>query len=145
MSRRILVLCATLALAAASAVPAHAQAPPQPQPAAGSASMAVAGGVATKRIRYFARRQNVLVTGTVKPYVAGQAVTLSVVRDGKVIARRTAPVTRGRRGNGAYKARFKTPGSAGFLRLGVAHDATPGQAAFRAQDRRVQVVRWTAG
>ena len=106
--------------------------------------MAVTGGIATKRTRYFARRQNVLVTGTVKPFVSGQAVTLNVVRRGRTILRRRAAVTRDSRGNGAYAIRFKARGP-GFLRLVVKHSATAQQQAFRAKARRIQVVRWQAG
>jgi hypothetical protein len=148
MSRRPLVLGATLVALAATTAPAFAQLPtattPAPAPSAGSASMAVSGGIATRRMRYFARHQRVLVTGTVKPFVAGQTVTLNVVRNGKVVARRRAAVTRGPRGNGRYSMRFTTPG-AGFLRLVVKHSATAQQKAFRAKARRVQVVRWSAG
>jgi hypothetical protein len=101
--------------------------------------------VATKRIRYFARRQNVLVTGTVKPFVPGQTVTLSVVaKKGKVIVRRRAAIVQGPKGAGRYSVRFKTRG-AGFLRLVVKHGATPQQAGFRAKARRIQVVHWRAG
>jgi len=147
MSRRSLVLLATLVVLAATTSPALAQTPaptPAPQPAAGSATMAVSGGIATKRMRYFARHQRVLVTGTVTPYVDGQRVTLQVVRNGKVVARRSSGVTRGPKGRGRYSMRFKAPG-AGFLRLVVKHAASPQQQAFRAKGRRIQVVRWTAG
>jgi hypothetical protein len=152
MSRRILVLLATLAALAVSASPALAQlpAPPAPPPPApvqaqGKATIGVAGGVATKRIRYFARKQNVLVTGTVKPYVKGQTVTLSVVgKKGKVILRRRVAVAPGSKGNGRYSVRFKTRG-AGFLRLVVKHTATPQQRGFRTKSKRIQVVHWRAG
>jgi hypothetical protein len=150
MRRRPSLLGATLVALAATTAPAFAQLPaptvppPAVKPAAGSASMSVAGGIATKRIRYFARRQRVLVTGTVRPFVDGQRVTLNVVRKGKVVARRSSAVTRGPNGTGRYSMRFKAPGT-GFLRLVVKHAATPQQQAFRAKDRRVQVVRWSAG
>jgi lipoprotein-anchoring transpeptidase ErfK/SrfK len=151
MSRRILVLLATLAALAVLASPAAAQlpAPPAPPPtpvqAQGKATLAVAGGVATKRIRYFARKQNVLVTGVVKPYVAGQTVTLSAVgKKGKVLVRRRAAIVPGPKGSGRYRVRFKTRG-AGFLRLVVKHNATPQQVGFRAKARRIQVVHWRSG
>ncbi len=153
MSRRILVLLATLAALAVAATPAAAQlpvppgppAPPAPPAAPGKATLAVKGGVATKRIRYFARKQRVLVTGSVKPFVAGQTVTLSVVgRKGKVLARRRSAVTQGPKGTGRYAMRFKTRG-AGFLRLLVKHKRTPQQVAFRAKARRIQVIHWSAG
>jgi hypothetical protein len=148
MSRRLPVLCAMLPALAATAAPSSAQVPspaaPAP-PAPGKASLAVSGGVATKKMRYFARRQRVRVTGTVKPFADGQTVTLNVVgRKGKAIARRRAAVTRQAGGKGRYSMRFKTRG-AGFLRLVVKHAATPQQQAFRAPARRIQVVAWRAG
>ena len=145
---RLPPLCATLAALAVTAGPSSAQAPPPPvppPPAPGKASLAVSGGVATKRMRYFARRQRVLVTGTVKPFADGQTVRLDVVgKKGKVIARRRTAVTRDARGGGRYAMRFRTRG-AGFLRLVVKHAATTQQRAFRAPARRIQVVAWRAG
>jgi len=143
MSRRLLVLCATLMAPAAMTASASAQ-PPPTQPAAGRASISVSGGLATKQMRYFARRQRVLVVGTVKPYVDGQTVTLNVVRNGRTIARRSAPVTRAAKGSGRFSIRFKT-GGRGFLRLVVKHTATPRQKAFRARAKRIRVVAWRAG
>ena len=150
MSRRILVLFATLGVAAASAPAAIAQIPqppappPPPTPAAGKASFKVAGGLPTKKVRYFARGQQVVVRGVVKPYVAGQSVTLEMVRRGKVAARRSAPVVSGKRGAGRFTMRFETK-RRGRIRLVVKHAATPQQQAFRARDKRIDVVRWTAG
>jgi L,D-transpeptidase catalytic domain/Putative peptidoglycan binding domain len=76
--------------------------------------------------------------------VAGQWVTLRVVRKGKVVTRRKAPVRQGRRGSGRFTVRFQT-GRRGLLRLVVKHAATPQQAAFRARDKRIAVVLWSAG
>jgi hypothetical protein len=150
MSRRHLVLCATLAALCATTAPAFAQVttPQQPAapppPSAGKATMAVAGGVATKRSRYFARRQAVLVSGTVKPYAPGQTVTLTVVRKGKVVIRKRVAVRLAKSGAGRYSTRF-TPTRSGFLRLSVKHAATPQQQAFHAKAKHVHVVRWSAG
>ena len=57
--------------------------PPAPVPVAGSASFGVAGGLATKKARYFAPGQTVVLRGRARPFVAGQVVTLQVVRKGK--------------------------------------------------------------
>ena len=146
MSRRFSVICAALTAAAVIVPPAGAQAPPPaPQPAAGKAGIAVSGGLATKKIRYFSRNQVVAVSGTVRPYVPGQVIRVHVLRGKRTIARLKAPVRGGRRGNGAFGARFKTPKSAGFLRLVAKHEGTAEQAAFRAPAKRIQVVRWQAG
>ena len=154
MSRRTLALPATLAALAVCAGPAFAQVPttpttpapaPAPAPAAGKATLSVRGGVATRRIRYFARKQNVLVRGYVTPFVSGQTVTLTAVgKKGKVVVRRRVAVVRASKGRGFYSARFKTRG-AGFLRLVVKHRATAQQRAFRAKAHRIQVVSWSAG
>ena len=40
---------------------------PKPQPVAGKASLSVEGGLATKKTRYFAPSQQVVVRGVVKP------------------------------------------------------------------------------
>ena len=151
MSRRVPVLCATLGVAAMFAPAAMAQvpppvpppAPPAPVPVAGKASISVAGGLPTKKLRYFARGQRVVVKGSVKPFVAGQSVTLQIVRRGKVAGRRTAAVIPGKKGGGRFRVRFKTK-RRGLLRLVVKHAATPQQAAFRAS-KRIDVVSWSAG
>jgi hypothetical protein len=146
MSRRLPVICAALTAAAVIAPAAGAQAPqPAPQPAAGKAAIAVSGGLATKKIRYFSRNQVVAVEGSVRPYVPGQVMRVHVLRGKRTLARLSAAVRPGRRGNGVFSARFKTPESAGFLRIVAKHEATAEQAAFRAPARRIQVVRWQAG
>jgi hypothetical protein len=146
MSRRVPVLCATFCVAAVMAPTAIAQVPPPPPapvPVAGKASISVAGGLPTKKVRYFTRGQRVVVKGSVKPFVAGQVVTLAIVRRGKVAGRRTAAVIPGRHGAGRFSARFTTK-RRGRLRLVVKHAATPQQAAFRAS-KRIDVVSWSAG
>jgi lipoprotein-anchoring transpeptidase ErfK/SrfK len=148
MSRGVPVLCATFCVAAVMAPTAIAQvppppAPPPPAPAAGKASIRVAGGLPTKKLRYYTRGQQVVVKGSVKPFVAGQVVTLAIVRRGKVAGRRTAAVIPGSNGNGRFSARFRTK-RRGRLRLVVKHAATPLQAAFRAS-KRIEVVSWSAG
>ncbi|HEU0023147.1 MAG TPA: hypothetical protein VFQ12_00855, partial [Thermoleophilaceae bacterium] len=73
---------------------AHAQTPapptppappvtPPPAPAAGKATLSVKGGLATKKTRYFAPSQQVVVRGVVKPYVRGEVLTLYAIRGKK--------------------------------------------------------------
>ena len=146
MSRRPSVTCAALIAAATIAPSAGAQAPqPAPQPAAGKAAISVAGGLATKKMRYFSRSQVAAVNGTVTPYVPGQSVTVHVLRSGRTLARLEAPVRAGRRGKGVFGVRFKTSRSPGFLRIVATHGGTAEQAEFRAPPKRIQVVRWQAG
>ena len=113
---------------------------PPPAPAAGKASVSVHGGLATKRTRYFAPSQEVVVRGVVKPYVSGEALTLYALRRGKASKKVRRAV--GRRGR--YEFRFKV-GNVGPVRLVVKHRASAGQAAFRTRSETIQVVDWEAG
>jgi hypothetical protein len=149
MRRALVVLALPVALLAAPSGGALAQtvpppAPPAPAPAAGTAKFSVDGGMPTKKLRYFAPGQVVVIKGTVRPYVAGQVVTLRSVRKGKASKRLRAAVKPGKRGSGRFAFRFRV-GNPGFVRFVVRHAATPEQAAFRAKDRRIQVVNWSAG
>jgi len=156
MSRCVLSMCASAAALTASAFGASAAAqvpvpppvpgPPAPPPPAarapGKATLEVHGGMATRRLRYFTRGQRVKVSGDVRPFVAGQNVTLHVIRRGKTRARHQAPVRRGRRG-GRYAVRF-TVRRRGRLRLVLKHGATPQQQRFRSGGKRIEVVLWRA-
>ena len=113
---------------------------PQSQPAAGKASLSVHGGLATKRARYFAPSQEVVVRGAVKPYVPGEVLTLYAIRRGKASKQVRREV--GRRGR--YEFRFKV-GNPGAVRLVVKHGGSDSQAAFRTRDETIQVVDWDAG
>ncbi len=113
---------------------------PEPAPAAGKASLSVSGGLATRKARYFAPSQEVVVRGRVKPYVPGEVLTLYAIRRGKATkeVRRTVGLL------GRYEFRFKV-GKPGPVRLVVKHRASQGQAAFRTRDETIQVVEWEAG
>ena len=113
---------------------------PGPEPAAGKASLSVHGGLATRRARYFAPSQEVVVRGRVKPYVRGQVLTLYAIRRGKASKQVRRAV--GRRGR--YEFRFKV-GKPGPVRLVVKHKASDRQAAFRTRGETIQVVEWEAG
>jgi hypothetical protein len=98
--------------------------------------------MATRRLRYFTRGQRIKVSGSVRPFVPGQKVTLHVIRRGRTIARYQAPVRRAARG-GRYAVRFAVR-RRGRLRLVVKHRATPQQQAFRSGSKRIEVVLWRA-
>ena len=153
MSRRALLPSASAAAVAASLLASSAGAqvpappapvPPAPAPpaASGKATLEVHGGMATRKQRFFSRGQTVKVTGSVRPFVAGQRVTLHVIRRGKTSKRYQAPVRR-RGSRGRYAVRF-TVRRRGSLRLVVKHAATPQQKAFRSRSKRVEVVLWRA-
>jgi hypothetical protein len=149
MRRRSLLLLPLLALAIAA--PAQAQLtkpqPPAAKPPAaksGHMSISLGGGLATKKARYVLRGQRVKVAGTVRPFVAGQVVTVLVLRKGKVASRQRARIRRGRRGRGRFVARFIAR-RRGTLRVLARHSATARQKAFRARSKRIRVVVWSAG
>ena len=127
---------------------AHAQTPttpttpvtPPPEPADGKATFSVEGGLATKKTRYYAPSQEVVVRGVVKPYVRGEVLTLYAIR-GKKASKQVRRAV-GRRGR--YEFRFKV-GNAGPVRLVVKHRASDRQKAFRTRDQTIQVVSWNAG
>jgi hypothetical protein len=109
-------------------------------PALGAASLSVHGGVATKRLRYYAPAQRITVRGVVSPYVAGEVVTLYALRRGRVTKRVRRRVSVG----GRYAFRFRA-GKPGVVRLVVKHAASAGQVAFKTKSERVQVANWRAG
>jgi len=114
--------------------------PPPPPPAAGKATLSVKGGLATKKTRYFAPSQQVVVRGVVKPYVRGEVLTLYAIR-----GKKASKQVRRRVGNrGRYEFRFKV-GNAGPVRLVVKHRASGAQNAFRTRGETIQVVSWNAG
>jgi hypothetical protein len=155
MTRRPLLVLVLTAAAAAFPAAAHAQLPGQPTPkpvtpapapppaAGGKMSISVKSGLPTRRTHYVARGQRVLVVGQVTKYVAGQLARVRVVQRGKVIVRRRTRIKKTRKG-GQFVVRFRATKS-GALRIVADHQRSPRQAASRARDARVSVVRWQAG
>ena len=136
----IVLALAPVAHAQTPTTPVTPVTPPAPEPAAGKASLAVKGGLATRKAHYFAPSQQVVVRGVVKPYVGGEVLTLYAIRGKKASKKIRRKV--GRRGR--YEFRFKV-GNAGPVRLVVKHRASDGQVAFRTRSETVQVVDWEAG
>jgi hypothetical protein len=126
-------------LALAPAAQAQTAAP-EPEPAAGKATLSVRGGLATKKTRYYAPSQEVVVRGVVKPAVRGEVLTLYAIRGGKA----SKQVRRSVQRRGRYEFRFKV-GNPGAVRLVVKHRASDAQAAFRTRSETIQVVNWQAG
>jgi hypothetical protein len=114
--------------------------PPAPEPVASKASISVTRGLATKKMRYVAPFQQIVVKGRVKPYVAGESVVLHVLRRGKATKRIRAAVGRG----GRYSIPVQLV-KTGRFRLVVKHAASAGQLAFKTKSKRVTVVDWQAG
>jgi peptidoglycan hydrolase-like protein with peptidoglycan-binding domain len=121
------------------AAPAFAQTTPAPV-APGRASMEIHSGLATKKMRYAAPSQEVVVRGRVTPAVPGEVLTLYAIRGKKA----SKTVRRRVGAGGRYEFRFKV-GKAGALRLAVKHRASLAQAKFRTRSRPLTVVDWRAG
>jgi peptidoglycan hydrolase-like protein with peptidoglycan-binding domain len=151
MNARLLAmpLAGVLAMGAA---PAVAQQPPEPvagaaaaqqstlEPVAGAAGYQLKGGIATKKTRYYAPAQEVLLRGRVKPAMPGEVLTLYAIRGSKA----SKKVRRKVRSGGRFEFRFKV-GRPGVIRLVIKHRASDAQAAFRTRSRRITVVDWQAG
>jgi L,D-transpeptidase catalytic domain/Putative peptidoglycan binding domain len=118
--------------------PAPAPAPPPPQP--GAATYGLGGGLVTKKMRYYASSQQVVVRGRVTPAVVGEVLTLYAIRGRKASKRVRRKVEAG----GRFEFRFKV-GKPGRLRFVIKHAASPAQAAFRARPTLATVVDWQAG
>jgi L,D-transpeptidase catalytic domain/Putative peptidoglycan binding domain len=133
-----LVALLTAAFLALGAAPALAQEPAEP--AAGAAGYDLKNGIATKKMRYFAPSQEVVLRGRVRPAVPGEVLTLYAIR-----GKKASKKVRRRVGNGGrFEFRFKV-GNPGVVRLVVKHRASSAQQAFRTRSRRITVVDWQAG
>ena len=133
-----LLLSIPLALLALAPVAAQAQTPPAPvppapppapapapAPAAGKASISVFKGLATKKMRYAAPFQQLVVKGRVKPYVVGQFVVLNVIHKNKLSKRIRVPVRR----KGRYRIPVKLAKN-GLFRLNVSARGKPHAGGF---------------
>jgi hypothetical protein len=134
MNARLLAPVAGLVLAVGAA-PAAAQ-----TPAEGAAKYELTGGIATKKMRYYAPQQQVVLRGRVKPAVPGEVVTFYAIRGKKA----SKKVRRRVRAGGRFEFRFQV-GRPGVVRLAVKHRASAAQEAFRTRRRRITVVDWQAG
>jgi Putative peptidoglycan binding domain len=157
LSASIAALLAAAAMAAPAAASAQTAEPSQtptvttpapppppdavspPQPKAGKATLAVDGGIATSRLRYVARGDRLEISGTVRPFVAGQIAILEVRRSGDLVDRQRAKVKRAKRGAGKVTFAFK-PRRKGVYRAQILHRASEGQQAFRSRVARFKAV-----
>lgn len=139
--RRAAILLAVLAVPTSSAHAAPPAAiPAQASPPSADASIRVLSGQPTKRGRYVARGAKVRVRGVVRPYAPGQFAALEVLRNGRVVLRRIAPIRPG--GHVAASTRIRGRGVAG---LRWRHAATPQLGAFTSRTVAVRTVRTSAG
>jgi len=128
------LLALSIAVAASlTAGPALAQTPtPAPAPAPGKATYGLRGGLVTKKMRYYAPAQQVVLRGRLKSALPGEVVTLYAIRGSKA----SKTVRRKVKAGGRFEFRFKV-GNAGRLRLLVKHAASPHQVAFRTRSTTI--------
>jgi hypothetical protein len=137
-STTVLALATALAVPAAStaqepapvqsAVPGATPKPTAPQPAAGKISIKVRGGQRTRKLRYVASGGRVIISGTSRQFVPGQVAVLAIVRRGRVVATRRAPIRQaGSAGRVAFSFKARRRGT---VRMYIQHEATPAQSAF---------------
>ncbi|MEX1141541.1 MAG: L,D-transpeptidase family protein [Thermoleophilaceae bacterium] len=162
MSRPTIAIVAALAALALTAPAVAAQettptattpAPPPPEevepepgsePKGGKASIDVDDGVATRKLRYVAYRDTIVVRGKVRPFVRGQVAVLHVRRKGRPVGRKRARIRRAK--NGAGKVAFKLKmRRKGLFRLSIRHRATARQRAFKSEPVRVRAIATSAG
>jgi L,D-transpeptidase catalytic domain len=142
--RRSLVLVAITAAmglvgagSALAAPPVSPVAPPAPSspapPAAGSATLYLPDVFFVHHEAVTVPRRSFHVVGIVRPYVAGEAVTVQARLGGRVVKSRTVvPAPSANHSYGHFRLGLASPAS-GRLTVVVAHVASPQVAAFRAQ------------
>ena len=145
----LLAAAATLALAppalAQDPVPTPTPTPPAPTPAPAPAAAKLRIAVKTPyrdgRRRLALRGDKVAVTGSLKPYVAGQKVAVRVLSGGKRLpSGRSVTVKPG----GTFTVHLR-PRRTGSLAIQATHAATPGQGSARTAKIRVLVARPSLG
>src|SRR4051812_18595034 len=146
MRRSTALLALLMALSAPAAAQAQVVKPKPvaaPKPAAGRISIKVQGGQRTKRLRYVVKGARIIVSGRSQPYVAGQVAVLGIVRHGRVVATRRAPIRQaGSAGQVTFSFKARRRGG---VRLFFRHTGTAAQRAFRSRSARIKVISPQAG
>lgn len=126
-------------------------APPPPEevdldpaePRRGKVKIDVDDGVATRKLRYVAHRDTIVVRGKVRPFVRGQVAVLQVRRKGRLVGRKRAKIRRARRGAGKVVFKLKMRRK-GVFALRIVHGRTDEQQRFRSRRLRVRAVATSA-
>ena len=112
-------------------------------PAAGRMSIRVRGGQPTRRVRYTAPGERLVIQGRSTPFVPGQEAVLDIYKRRKLLASRRAPIApAGAGGLATFRLKVRRRGT---IRLVVRHAATPQQSEFRSRAVHVRTVVWRAG
>jgi peptidoglycan hydrolase-like protein with peptidoglycan-binding domain len=83
--------------------------------------------------------ERLVVSGVVRPFVAGQKVVVRFTRDGRAVATKTVGVLPGGNGAGRFRLGYASPRQ-GLVAVSAAHAATPQMAAFTARAAGVRFV-----
>jgi peptidoglycan hydrolase-like protein with peptidoglycan-binding domain len=83
--------------------------------------------------------ERLVVSGVVRPFVAGQKVVVRFTRDGRAVATKTVGVLPGSNGAGRFRLGYASPRQ-GLVAVSAAHAATPQMAAFTARAAGVRFV-----
>lgn len=113
--------------------------PAEPAPRRGKVKIDVDDGIATRKLRYVAHRDTIVVHGKVRPFVRGQVAVLQVRRKGRLVGRKRAKIRRARGGGGrvAFKLKMRRKG---VFALRIVHRRTAEQRAFRSKVARVRAI-----
>ncbi len=145
----LLALLCPAALAQAETPAATVPATPVPAPAA---PLAPAGGSMELKLAKVGGSppfdfvgSRLTVSGTVSPYVAGQAVKVSFYRDARKVSVRTVAVTPGRAGTeGHFAVSYASP-EPGLVQARAVHYATAAQIEFTGRSPAVRYVQVNLG
>jgi hypothetical protein len=115
-----------------------ATAPPSPpSPAAGQMTLA------TRHVRgrpsFLLTGERLVVSGVVRPFEAGQTVTVRFDRDGRRVAARKVGVLPGRGGEGRFRLGYSSS-RPGLVQVSAVHAASPEMTAFRARPVQMRVI-----
>jgi L,D-transpeptidase catalytic domain len=83
--------------------------------------------------------ERLIVSGVVKPFVAGQKVVVHFERDGRAVATSTVSVLPGSNGTGRFRLGYRSPRQ-GLMTVSAAHAATPQLSAFTARAGSVRFI-----
>jgi peptidoglycan hydrolase-like protein with peptidoglycan-binding domain len=101
--------------------------------------MTIATHAAKGRPAFMLDRERLVVSGVVKPYVAGQKVVVRFARDGRGVATNTVAVLPGGNGTGRFRLGYASP-RPGVVSVSAAHAATPQLSALAARAAGVRFI-----
>ena len=112
--------------------------PPITPPIAGQMTIAT-GGAHGRRPTFMLDGERLVVSGVVKPYVAGQSVLVRFSRDGRGVARKTVAVLPVGDGTGKFRLGYASR-RPGVVSVSATHAVSPQMAAFTARAAGVRFI-----